>query len=212
MSKLSELIKEILYPSKACCYVCNSESVVGDDNLCDSCRSQLRLCVNPPAPYSLDGISIGLMYSEQIRIPMHMFKYSSHREYAAFFAQYMSIPDDWEIDIICPVPLHILKEMKRSYNQSELIARQISAIYQLPYCRDLLDRVKYTSSQTKLSPIQRKKNVRNVFRAAKECKGLSVLLVDDVYTTGATLVSCAEELRKKGAAKVYAICACKAES
>lgn len=209
MSSFSEFIRETICPSHTTCFVCASEAYVGEDDLCDACRNRLKLCILPPAPQPLDGLSAGLIYTEELHDAMHRFKYRYHLELASFFAQYMTIPSDWQVDIICPVPLHYLKELFRMYNQSEMLARKISAIYQIPYCRDLLRRTKYTGTQTKLSVKQRKKNVKNVFEAAPQAKGLSILLIDDICTTGATLVSCAEALKKRGAEKVYALCACK---
>lgn len=212
MGKLLTLAKEIIFPSRTTCFICGREEIVGEDDLCDACRESIHLCICPPAPLPLDGVSAGLLYTKELHEPMHRFKYRDKVEYAAFFCQYMSIPQDWSIDILCPVPLYYLREMKRTYNQSELLARRISAIYQIPYCRDLLEKTRNTDTQTRLNPAQRQRNVQNAFRAAPECKNLSVLLIDDVYTTGATLASCAKELKKQGASKVYALCACKTDN
>ncbi|MDO4564091.1 MAG: ComF family protein [Clostridia bacterium] len=212
MSSFLSKVFEFISPSYVACYLCAEESVPGADNLCDRCRNELMLCIAPPpAPY-LDGCAAGLVYTDPVRRAMHRFKYHDRREYADFFAQYMAVPVEWEVDIIAPVPLHYLKELFRTYNQSETLAKRISAAYKLPYCRDLIERVRYTGSQTHRSPKERAKNVRGAFKAAPEVKGLSVLLIDDVFTTGATLSACAKALKSAGALRVYSLCACRAES
>ncbi|MDO4543274.1 MAG: ComF family protein [Clostridia bacterium] len=211
MNRFVQLLRETISPTNTSCYICDDDAVVGGDKLCDTCRDKLRLCINPPSSPYLDGSDAGLIYTSELHRPMHRFKYRDRLEYGAFFSQYMQIPSDWEIELICPVPLHPVKELLRTYNQSEELAKYVSARDKIPYCRDLIRRTRYTKTQARRTTKQRQKNVRGAFLASKECKGLSVLLIDDIFTTGATLSACAKALKSAGAERVYALCACRAE-
>ncbi len=110
--------------------------------------------------------------------------------------------DYW--DVIVAVPLHPQKMRRRGYNQSEQFARGISEAMNIPF-EQLLHRSIYTETQTKKSRIERIQNVAAVFEVAKSrhaTSGLRVLIVDDVMTTGATLVACANTLHQSGVAQV----------
>lgn len=108
------------------------------------------------------------------------------------------------IDLIVPVPLHSKKMRKRGYNQSEWIAQGLSRATGIPIKSDLLTRIDDGSSQTRKSVFERWENVRNAFHVNPnvEIKGKHLLLIDDVLTTGATLVSCAVILTEQADAKV----------
>ncbi|MCF7790820.1 MAG: ComF family protein [Victivallales bacterium] len=108
-----------------------------------------------------------------------------------------------EFDIITYVPLHWIKYVKRGYNQSLLVSNFLSKETSIP-CKKLLKRTKFTKSQTKLSNVQRRKNLKTVFKTVNipAIKNQRILLVDDVYTTGSTLRACAKTLRKSGAKEI----------
>ena len=116
----------------------------------------------------------------------------------------MCIPADWPIDCIVPVPLHPRREKERGFNQSFILAKFVAERYNIDIRAELLKRVRDTSPQVGMNAKLRAKNLTGAFEASPECAGLSVLLVDDVRTTGATLKECASELKKHGAARVYA--------
>jgi ComF family protein len=103
----------------------------------------------------------------------------------------------YHFDLISPVPLHWTRRISRGYNQSALLARQISSISKIKY-KKALYRNKYTQSQAKLSGSERRKNINNAFSVADSrlIKDKRILLVDDVFTTGSTLRSAAKELLK----------------
>ncbi len=208
---LKSFVRYVLYPDCSC-WLCRRDAVLGRDHICAGCREKLRSCIRPAAPQPLDGLSAGLIYEEPVRAAVHAFKYSNQRYLALFFAQYMSVPEDWTIDCMTPVPLHPFKHWLRSFNQSELLCKALSSELELPMRTDLLRRTRFTATQTHLSAKERQKNVKNAFQANPAVKGLSILLVDDVTTTHATLTACAEALKKAGAKRVYAVCACLAHS
>lgn len=101
-----------------------------------------------------------------------------------------------DIDIIIPVPLHWSRKWKRGYNQAEAIAEGIAATTGAEICTSLLYRKKHTKTQTRLSVNMKSLNVRDAFKAKRQLDGRHhILLVDDVFTTGATLCSCFAALK-----------------
>lgn len=110
------------------------------------------------------------------------------------------------IDMIVPVPLHPVKLRERQFNQSELIAGPLAKRFNKKLEKNWLKRIKYTVPQAGLSREQRLTNLRGAFLVRKEARfaDKSVLLVDDVMTTGATLHECAKIIKSAGAKKVFA--------
>lgn len=111
--------------------------------------------------------------------------------------------------VVIPVPLHRSKLRQRGFNQAELIARAMKSHRsgdRFRLCVGILERTRDTSSQTGLTGHQRRENLRGAFRVAlpETVKGREMLVVDDVYTTGATVSECARVLRRAGATKVWA--------
>ncbi len=107
-------------------------------------------------------------------------------------------------DMIVPVPLHPLKQREREFNQAERLAKALGRAVRLPVRLDILYRARHTGTQTRLSRVQRERNMSGAFavRAGVELRGQRVALVDDVLTTGATTNACAEVLMKRGAGSV----------
>jgi ComF family protein len=107
-------------------------------------------------------------------------------------------------DVIVPVPLHPAKQRQREFNQAERLARRLGAATQIPVNRRLLRRVVPTRTQTLLSRPERLANVRNAFamRDGQRLNGERIVLLDDVFTTGATTSACAKVLMAAGAGEV----------
>jgi competence protein ComFC len=118
---------------------------------------------------------------------------------------------DREFDLIVPVPLHPARRRERGFNQAALLAETLSKRMSIP-SRPLLERVRYTTTQTAFDRTERMANLRGAFRLRKNEKmqQLRVLLIDDVLTTGSTLSECARILKAAGAASVYAATAARA--
>ncbi|MEI8185614.1 MAG: ComF family protein [Chlorobiaceae bacterium] len=110
--------------------------------------------------------------------------------------------DIGDIECIVPVPLHHLKKIERSYNQSEKIAEGVGKSLHKPVMSQLLVRKRYTVSQTGLSAAERKKNPEGAFQLAKGFTPHHVLLVDDIVTTGSTLAAAASALLQAGVERV----------
>ena len=206
MDRTKELLLSLAAPQPHRCYLCEREEVLGEDGLCDECRHKLKLAISPAPPADLDGLSAGLQYCEELGTIFYRFKKKERRDYPPFLAQFISIPEEWRAELLLPVPLHWWRQYRRTYNQSFLLSEYVSSRYALPICQDLLVRTRPTPQQKKLSEKQRRKNLRGAFRAATECKGRSIVLIDDVVTTGSTLSECARTLKKAGALHVYAAC------
>lgn len=113
---------------------------------------------------------------------------------------------NWQIDMIIPVPIHHLKKAERGFNQSDFLAKGLSKSLQIPYSDGIVKRTRHTDSQTRLNMKERAKNVADAFkvRIQKKVEGKSILVVDDVCTTGATILECAKTLKTAGALKVFA--------
>ena len=145
---------------------------------------------------------------------MYRFKYGNRREYAAFYGEMLvrlrgHIILSWKPDVIIPVPLHPARYRKRGYNQAELIARQIGKSLGIHVDEKTLVRSVNTAPQKELNDKERTKNTKNAFQVTHNIvKYKRVLLVDDIYTTGATLDACSDALTNAGAAQVYFAAVC----
>lgn len=107
-------------------------------------------------------------------------------------------------DMIVPVPLNPNRQRSRGYNQAALISKPLSKRLNIPCCPPALVRIKDTRSQVGLNAVQRRENMAGAFRAEHDiCKGKTVLLVDDIATTGSTLNECATALKQAGAERIY---------
>lgn len=112
----------------------------------------------------------------------------------------------WKCELIVPVPLHMIRLHERGYNQSQELSETVAAITGLPCIPKALIRQRMTESQVTMSAAERLSNVRNAFSADSALVSTqNVLLIDDVYTTGATLRACGEALLEAGAASVYGL-------
>jgi competence protein ComFC len=147
------------------------------------------------------------VFSGVMRKALHSLKYYSDRILAdrliSLAYGHWCLPA-WEFDLLLPVPLGKIREERRGFNQSLLLAESLSRIVGIPVDFSSLARIRETPTQVGLSVQARKDNVSNAFQAGS-VKGRKLLLVDDVCTTGATLQSCAEALIEAGASRVGAL-------
>jgi len=110
-------------------------------------------------------------------------------------------------DILVPVPLHRKRLRERGYNQSSLLARELSKLVDLPVVEDCLERKRYVRPQARTSTVEeRRNNVVAAFASgSRDVRGKQVLLIDDVATSGATLNACAVVLKAAGASSVWGL-------
>lgn len=155
-------------------------------------------------------------YNEVSAKSMVQIKYKNKREYLDFYSQEMADKLGDKIrrmngEALIPVPVHPQRRKQRGFNQAEELAVRLSKLTGIPLCADVLLRSKKTAPQKELTPGQRLKNLEQAFEVRQErCpKHLSsVILVDDIYTTGSTAEACTRALLKAGIPRVYFLAIC----
>lgn len=183
---------------------------------CDTCaqpnvHGQCQWCLEHPA--MIDGIRAPYLFEGPLREGVHRLKYQGWRAAApvlggllAGYLENHKFPAQATGSVLVPVPLHPRRLRSRGYNQSHLLAEEAGKLLDLPVRQDLVIRVKDSPPQVEVrSGEHRRANVAGSFEAASEAEGLSVLLVDDVATTGSTLMACAAALKEAGAASVWGV-------
>ena len=141
---------------------------------------------------------------------MYRFKFNRKESIADFFARQMSLSvkqsfNGIEFDLVCPVPLTLKSELKRGYNQSSLLGERLAEYLDIPYFKNLLICKGKRKHQYKLRSRERHENVKDIYFSDTELKGQTVLLVDDIKTSGYTLDECSKALLKAGARRVYCV-------
>ncbi len=225
LSVSAELWKDfILNVFPAICINCNDTLVRDEQYICSSCKISLpktkdyniptnRLFQKFAYESKIKHVSSFLDYNRQgiTRKLIHKLKYKGETDLGILlgrmYAEDLNKHTLLKPDYILPVPLHPKKLKRRGYNQSELIAQGLSDILNVPMDPNLLHRMKYTSTQTKKSKVNRWENVGEVFAIPepKKLKNKKVMLVDDVLTTGATLGSLSSQIAKCEVAEIYLI-------
>ena len=210
--KLFKNIINLLFPRT--CAGCGNILLEGEDTVCTTCRFLLPKTGyehNPDNPLAqlfygqmpFNAVMAEFFFSKTGKVQhlIHGLKYHHCRENGIFLGQeigksLLQEPDYQGIEYIIPIPLHPKKEKIRGYNQSHVIAEGISDIMNVPIAEKCLVRKVFTDTQTKKSREERYQNVKDIFdvKNAAKIAGKHVLLVDDVLTTGATLMSAGKAL------------------
>lgn len=217
---VSDSLLDFFFPQK--CLYCGKIGAV----ICPSCVSSLPfpktqicpICYNPSLSgkthdfcqkrYNLNGLTFCFYYDGKIKEAIKKIKYRYLFSLADKLIEVgiKKIAQQMFTDfIIIPVPLHQRRMKTRGFNQAEVIGKSLMKYWSLTMVKDVLQRVKETSSQVKLSQIERRNNVKNAFmvKSKDAVKDKSVLLVDDIFTSGATLNECAKVLKKAGVKEVW---------
>lgn len=152
--------------------------------------------------------AVGVFDYEQIREGIINFKFHNMRKSGVYFADLMSrfLRNNYynwidAVDYIVAVPMHKNKLKKRRYNQAEILAENISKCIDIPHNFNLIFKVSETTSQTRISDVSRNENIKDTF-LANDCTGLTLILIDDVFTTGSTANECSKMLMNAGAKMV----------
>src|SRR5436305_11247464 len=235
--ELLQAAVSLLYPPV--CTICG-RSIRAGEYLCGDCETRVTRIVPPfcqtcsePFEGSITGaftcancahrtIHFGAAVAAYrsrgiVREIVHDFKYGRQIHLRHIVARWLYAALDDErlrehrFDIIVPVPLHPTRQRERGFNQASLLAESLSAQISTP-SKPLLERIRYTTTQTALDRAERMENLHNAFRLRKnaDVRGLRVLLIDDVLTTGSTLSECARVLKRAGATSVHAATAARA--
>ena len=205
----------LMFPTRAVCMGCGSAAGFESEWFCDDCRKMLaRRWIGAFPEPKLDGAAAAYHYAGPAGSAVRYFKYHDVTSLAGPMAKSMIAALEQiqpvGVEMVVPVPMHPKRLKRRGYNQSELLAREIAAVLEVP-CENGLVRVRDTVQQARLDGDERRKNMKDAFRAEPCVSGWRVLLVDDVYTTGETARECAETLRKAGAISVSFLCYAKGE-
>ncbi|MFN2234960.1 MAG: ComF family protein [Anaerolineales bacterium] len=180
------------------CKICGQ--VVQTDDVCNRCKT---------VPPNYEAVRAWAEFDGPIRNGIHDLKYRKNIVLGAIFAQYLVQlfhTYNWPIDIVVPVPLGKERQKQRGYNQAALIAQPLAQELQLLYNPNILQRIKETRSQVELSFKERQDNVKNAFKAVcSDIQGKSILIIDDVATSGSTMNACADALMKVGSKSVFGL-------
>ena len=196
---------QIAFITKPCCDLCGLPLAydIGETIKCGDCLAQ---------PPDFDRARAAVLYGDVSKKLLMRYKHGDALEISGLFRKWLRFAYDElesESDIIAVVPLHWQRLLKRRYNQAALLAMEWGERKPAAYLPDLLHRTRATASQGHLSVRERQRNVKGAFainpRYRDTIRGKSILLVDDVYTTGATLNACARTLKAAGAKQVYAL-------
>jgi len=234
---LLEAATSLLYPPV--CTLCGASTRAGE-YLCEQCEAKAMRIVSPfcqqcsepfegaiTTEFTCANCAHRTIYFDAavaayrgrgiVRQVIHDFKYGHQVHLRHLVARWLCAAFDDErlsgrqLDIIVPVPLHPTRRRERGFNQASLLAELLSARTSIR-CKAVLKRVRYTTTQTALDRAERIENLHDAFRLRKnaDVRGLQVLLIDDVLTTGSTLSECACVLKRAGAISVYAATAARA--
>jgi ComF family protein len=225
----STLFQFFLPPQCPCCEKFSEE---GKPGFCSNCLSQIRwieppfcsICGIPFISREVETHPCGACVTHRkyftiaralgafegsLQEAIHRWKYEGKTYLTPFFADWMAegLNRHWEpgsLDLLIPVPLHTRRLRKRGFNQALLLVRELSRRTGIPYRKTILQKKKPTIPQVNLSGVEREKALRGTFHVIgkEELSGLSVLLIDDVYTTGATVNECSKVLLRGGAKRV----------
>ena len=223
VTKLKRIALDLLFPQW--CVGCGREG----NYICHSCRQALSRILPPICPRcgkpqsdgilcaacdgenpAIDGIRSPFVFEGVIRRAVHELKYRNIRALAVPMAELLHeyiLENPMQGEVLVPVPLHRKRLRERGYNQSGLLAKQLSKLTGIPVIGDCLVRQQHTPPQARTANIdERRQNVIDAFSCANgKLQGKKVILIDDVTTSGTTLNACAETLKKSGVASVWGL-------
>lgn len=195
------------------CGICGKK--INKNNTCEKCSNILKytlekeLCVRNLSSY-VDKLVSLFLYKDIVRTRILDFKFGSKAYISNSFAEFMCLAVkkcEVQADVVIPVPIHRKRMMERGYNQSKLLSRFVAKKLGIKHSARALIKHKNNLMQSTLDEESRKKNVISVYniRSNKTIIGRKVLLIDDIYTTGATVNECAKVLKQNGAKEVIAL-------
>lgn len=197
-------LSQVIYPSLNKCLCCR-EAVGEEQALCASCEKGIRQVQGAYKLGNINSYSVAY-YSQSMKRLIINFKYGGDfycGEYLARLLKKKFIEEKLHADLITFVPSSKKALKKRGFNQCEVLAKALSRELNIPYL-NTLDRIKDGKEQKRLSREERILNMQEAFKIRNNIsiKGKKIILIDDVITTGATLLSCANQLKKNEDAEI----------
>lgn len=189
----------IRYVSEPTCIKCGKEMNQEEEEYCHDCANKVHQYERGMALYGYKGMSDSI----------YRFKYRGRQEYAQFYGMELAehLGDrirGLHADALIPVPIHFTKKRKRGYNQAQLIAAQLSKQLQIPMYSGLISRCRKTAPQKDLSGKERQNNLKKAFKMNRnDVKLDTIVIIDDIYTTGSTIDAMADVLKSAGVTHVY---------
>lgn len=222
-------IWEYLFPPR--CIICDSVIPGREQGICGKClpgvkyvmrprclkcgkairEEQNEICYDCGRKQHYYEAGRALYEYESIAASIYRFKYKGRTEYARTYAaeiqEYLGkVISGWEAGLLVPVPLHKSRMRKRGYNQAALLAGELSKRTGIPMDDQLVVRCRNTAPQKTLDPRQRQNNLKKAFKIAGNVVKLStIIIIDDIYTTGQTVDEVAEVLLEAGAKRIFFI-------
>lgn len=203
-----EVVIDLLFPKR--CPLC--DEIVGEDGFCEKCRAKLHF-LKDTGRVKREHFTEGRILLEyaQVAPAMYRFKYSGRRDYARSFAAEINrelgeLIKEWKADAIIGVPLHPGRQRKRGYNQAALLAKELSGLLNVPFHNNLVKRVKNTVPLKELNAQERQNNLKKAFKMHQnDVKLYTIIIVDDIYTTGQTVEEIAKLLQAAGVHQIYVL-------
>lgn len=195
------------------CVSCQANTLSVSPPVCERCGQRLangRLCqeclVSPPAYLALRSWAV---FEGPLRQALHRLKYAGDMALGEILARpliKLFMETNWPVNLVTPVPMGIVRRAERGYNQAALLAWPLALSCNLAYRPKALSKIRETRSQVGLNRDERRNNVLGAFRADPDLVlHRTVLIVDDVTTSGATMQTCAGALLAAGAEQVYGL-------
>lgn len=177
---------------------------------CPKCGLKKTKCACHKYAFRFDGCTAPFYFESCSKKAMYAFKFGHRTDIGKFFAAQMALDAVQkfplaDFDLVCCVPMLSRRRRKRGYNQSELLARELAEILKLDFAEGLLGCKPKKHMQHNLPNSMRFDNVKDKYYSNYSVVGRTILLVDDIKTTGATLDECARQLKLSGAHRVYCV-------
>ena len=178
---------------------CGKELKDEESEYCSDCMRHRHLFDRGRAVFAYKSMSDSI----------YRFKYKGRQEYASYYAECMAVRlGEWIMrcrpDALVPVPIHASKRHVRGYNQAEVLAKELGDILHIPVETGLIKRVRKTSPMKDLSVSERQNNLKRAFKICRNDVKLStIIIIDDIYTTGSTIDAMSYELRRVGVERIY---------
>ena len=194
-----ECTKKIKYVKAPYCQKCGKELRDKRAFFCHDCAHKEHKYDRGMALFSYPSVADSI----------YRFKYQGRQEYAAYYAQRMARVLGEKIlslhpDALVPVPIHSSKKRVRGYNQAEVLAKELGRILNIPVETKLIKRVRKTVPMKELSVGERQNNLKKAFKIChNDVKLITIVIIDDIYTTGSTIDAMAYELRQAGIKHIY---------